>query len=51
MNWRRIFGWAVVIFIAWFLLTNPQGAAHAATSLFNALTSAGTSLSTFFESL
>ena len=44
-------GWAIVIFIAWFLISNPTGAAHAATNLLNALRGVGNSLATFFTSL
>ena len=51
MNWKKVLGWAVVIFLAWFLITNPQGAAAAVTNLLNALKGVGNSLATFFTSL
>ena len=47
----KVVGWSIVIFIAWFLISNPAGAAHAATSLLNALRGVGNSLATFFTSL
>ena len=51
MNAKKVIGWLVVIFLAWFLITNPTGAAHAMTNLLNALKGVGNSLATFFTSL
>jgi len=51
MNWKKALGWIVVIFLAWFLITNPTGAAAAVTNLLNALKGVGNSLATFFTSL
>lgn len=51
MTVKKVVGWLIVIFIAWFLITNPQGAASAATSLLNGLKGVGASLTTFFTSL
>jgi len=51
MNAKKVIGWLVVIFLAWFLITNPQAAAAAVTNLLNALRGVGTSLATFFTSL
>jgi len=51
MNVRKVVGWGTVIFLAWFLITNPTGAAHAMTNLLGALKNAGNSLSTFITSL
>jgi hypothetical protein len=51
MNWPKIFKWAFVIFAAWFLITNPQGAAAAVTAGLNALKGVGNSLAVFFTSL
>ena len=51
MNWKKVLGWAVVVFLAWFLITNPTGAAAAVTNLLNALKGVGNSLATFFTSL
>jgi hypothetical protein len=51
MNARRIIGWAVVVFIAYYLLTKPTGAATAVHNLFNLLKAAGSSIATFLNSL
>ena len=51
MTWKKVVGWAIVIFLAWFLITNPTGAAQAATNLLNGLKAVGNSLATFFTSL
>jgi hypothetical protein len=51
MNVKKILGWVVVIFIVFYLVTNPTGAAHAMTNLLNLLKGAGNSLATFFNSL
>ena len=48
---KKIAGWAVVVFIAWFLITNPHSAAAAVTNLKDAAVGAATSLATFFTSL
>ena len=51
MNVKKVITWAVIIFLVWFLITNPQGAAAAVTNLLNALKGVGNSLATFFTSL
>ena len=51
MNVKKVVTWAIVIFIAWYLITNPTGAAHVMTNLLNALKGVGNSLATFFNSL
>ena len=51
MQAKKIIGWAVVVFIAYYLLTKPTGAATAVHNLFNLLKHAGTSLATFLNSL
>jgi hypothetical protein len=51
MNVKKVITWAIVIFIAWYLITNPTGAAHVMTNLLNALKGVGNSLATFFNSL
>ena len=51
MNWPKIFGWGFVIFAAWFIYTNPHGAAAAVTAGLNALRGVGNTLSVFFTSL
>jgi hypothetical protein len=51
MNLKKVLTWALVIFIVYYLATQPVGAAHALHSAFNGLHSAGNSLSTFVNSL
>ena len=51
MNVKKILGWAAVIFLVWYLVTNPTGAAQAVQGLLGLLKSAGNSLATFFNSL
>jgi len=51
MSWKKVLGWLVVIFLVWFLITNPTGAAAAVTNLLNALRGIGNLLATFFTSL
>ena len=51
MNVKKIAGWAVVVFLAWYLFTKPTGAANAVHNLFNLLKNAGTSIATFLNSL
>jgi len=51
MNWKKVLGWLVVIFLLWFLVTKPAAAAGAVTNLLNALKGVGNSLATFFSSL
>ncbi len=48
---RKIITWAIVIFIAFYLLTQPTGAAHVIHDLLNLLKNAGNSLATFVNSL
>ena len=51
MQVKKIAGWAVVIFLAYFLVTRPADAATAVHHLFNGLMSAGSSLATFVTNL
>lgn len=48
---KKIATWAIVIFLAYYLFTKPQGAATAVHNLFNLLKSAGSSLANFLNSL
>jgi hypothetical protein len=48
---KKIITWAIVIFIVFYLLTQPNGAAHVISNLLNLLKSAGNSLATFVNSL
>jgi hypothetical protein len=51
MPLKRILGWAVVVFIAYYLFTKPTGAASAMRGVFHLLSQAGSSLATFLSSL
>ena len=51
MNVKKVATWAIVVFLAYYLLTKPTGAASAIHNLLNLLKSAGTSLATFLNSL
>jgi len=51
MNVKKVVSWAVVIFIAYYLLSDPQGAAGAVHNLLNLLKQAGSSIATFLNSL
>jgi hypothetical protein len=48
---KKIVGWVVVIFLVYYLLTRPTGAANAMQNLFGLLKDAGSSLATFFNNL
>jgi len=48
---KKIITWAIVIFIVFYLLTQPQGAANAINNLLHLLRDAGNSLATFVNSL
>jgi hypothetical protein len=51
MQVKKIVGWAVVVFLAWYLVTKPTGAATAVQHLFGLLKAAGSSLATFLNNL
>ncbi len=48
---KKIITWAIVIFLAFYLITQPAGAANAVDGLLNLLRDAGNSLATFVNSL
>jgi hypothetical protein len=48
---RKIITWAIVIFLVFYLLTQPQGAANVIDGILNLLKDAGNSLATFVNSL
>ncbi len=48
---KKIVGWLLVVFVVWYLLSNPDGAAHFGHHLLNGLRSAGQSLAKFVSSL
>ncbi len=51
MQVKKIAGWAVVIFLAYFLLTKPNGAASDVQHGLGLLKDAGNSLATFFNNI
>jgi hypothetical protein len=51
MSIKKIAGWAIVVFLAWYLFTKPTSAATAVHGVFNMIKSAGTSVATFLGSL
>lgn len=48
---KKVVGWLLVVFVVWYLLSNPDGAATFGSHLINGLKSAGNSLSTFLSNL
>lgn len=48
---KKIITWAIVIFLVFYLLTQPQGAANVINGILNLLKAAGNSLATFVNSL
>jgi hypothetical protein len=48
---KKVILWAIVIFIVYYLATDPHGAAGAVHSAFDGLRDAGHSLSQFVDSL
>ena len=51
MQIKKIVQWAVVIFLVWYLITQPAAAGAAVHNLLNLLKHAGTSIATFLNSL
>jgi hypothetical protein len=51
MDLRRVLTWAIVIFAAYFLATQPHAAASVLNNGFGLLKSAGNQLSSFIESV
>lgn len=47
----RIVTWAIVIFLAFYLLTQPQGAANVIADLLGLIKNAGNSIANFTQSL
>jgi hypothetical protein len=48
---KKIITWAIVIFLAFYLITQPTGAANVIHGLVDLLRDAGNSLATFVNSL
>jgi hypothetical protein len=51
MSVKKVVGWAIVVFLAWYLFTKPTSAANAVHGAFNLIKAAGTSVATFLGSL
>ena len=51
MNVKKIVTWAIIIFIAYYLFTDPTGAAAVMKNLFHLLNVAASSVATFLRSL
>ena len=51
MQLKKVVGWAIVVFLAWYLFTQPAAAGHAVHNLFGLLQQAGSSVATFLGSL
>jgi hypothetical protein len=51
MKVKTIVTWAIVIFVIYYLVSDPTGAAHAMRTAIDGLKSAGHSLSTFVSNL
>jgi hypothetical protein len=48
---KKILAWGIVIFLIFYLVTQPAGAANVIHSAFDALKTIGNSLATFVNSL
>lgn len=46
MNLWKVLGWAIVVFLAWYLFTQPQAAGEALHALLTMLSQAANSLAT-----
>jgi len=51
MQIKKVAGWAVVVFLAWYLFTQPAAAGNAVHNLLGLLKHAGSSIATFLNSL
>jgi hypothetical protein len=51
VNFRTILGWVVLIFIIWWVITEPVAAAHVVHNIGAFLTKAASGIATFFASL
>ena len=48
---KKVITWAAIIFVVFFLVTQPTSSGHLINSAFNGLRHAGTSLASFVKSL
>ena len=51
MQINKVAGWGVVVFLAWYLFTQPAAAGNAVHNLLGLLQQAGSSIATFLNSL
>jgi hypothetical protein len=51
MQIKKVLGWAVVVFLAWYLFTQPAAAGNTVHNLLGLLQKAGGSIATFLNSL
>jgi hypothetical protein len=51
VNAKSVAGWLAIAFVAWWLITNPTGAAHIVHNFGAFLSTAAHSISTFFTSI
>ena len=51
MSVRKVLGWAIAIFVVYFLATEPAAADHAVRSVLGVLQSAAHSMSTFITGI
>ena len=51
MKIKKILGWAVIVFLAFYLVTQPTAAGHVVHNILDGLKNAGNSLATFLNSI
>jgi hypothetical protein len=51
MKLKQVITWAIVLFIAFYLVTQPVAAGHVVSNILNGLKSAGSSIATFLNSI
>ena len=51
MNLKKVAGWAAVIFIAWYIFTDPNAAAGTWHTIADTFTSAANSAATFLHGI
>ena len=51
MQIKKVLGWAVVVFLAWYLFTQPSAVGNAITNLLHQLQQVGATISNFLTSI
>jgi hypothetical protein len=51
MKLKQVITWAIVLFIVFYLVTQPVAAGHAVSNILSGLKSAGNSIATFLTSI